>query len=472
MREEDEMEIDLVQLLLLCVRKWKIVCITAIVLACLLAGVKCIKGIGDIRSGSALEKEANAETTLEQYELSKEVYEGQIQKFKDEVARNDIYEQNSILINLDPNNYYSAFVTYYIDTDYKVMPDKTYQDIDHSGDVLSSYVYFLQSDQCMSYVKDKTQESIDLKYLSELISVTRDGHLLNIEVVGDTADRATNIINALGDAIASYKKEVDNKVYAHSIELIEYSKAADTSRSGSLDATANNSYVVNKQKAFNDRKDSINNSIVSTYDKLNKLVEPSESGSSENSMKSVAKSGIKFGIIGAVLGAFAAMGCIVFKAIFESKLINAGELSEVYGLLVLGDYKSKKKSSKFEDTLYKMSYGNATPSKEDFMKVFAANVKTFIKSAADKNIDAISLVGAVPTADINDMVQSVNRLNGDNVLEAAGDVLTDAGAINSIKDRKYMIIAVDRNTSNNELRAQIIKLQNLNKEVIGAVLFD
>ena len=57
------------------------------------------------------------------------------------------------------------------------------------------------------------------------------------------------------------------------------------------------------------------------------------------------KSGVKFGIIGLILGFFLAAGFIVFKAIVEDKITNAGEITYLFGLRIFGDYKSLGKSN-------------------------------------------------------------------------------------------------------------------------------
>ncbi len=477
MGNDDEMEIDLVQLLLLCIRKWKTIIVVALIFACLLGGFKGLRGIMSNKDGAAVEQEVETDTKVDNYEVLKGLYEARIDDYKNQIEKNDEYESESVLINLNPNSYYSAFITYYVNTDYKIMPDKTYQDTDHTADVINAYSYFLHSDSCISDVKSKTKDSLDIKYLEELINVKSDGNIINIEVVADTEDRATKIADALIDEMASYKAEVDSKVFPHTIDMLQYSKAVETSRSeDTVNSTPNSanssSYVVDRQKVYTNRKADIDNNISSLYSKLNGLSEPSDDTGVTASLRSVAKSCIKYGVLGAVLGAFVAMGCIVLKAIFESKIVNASEISYNYGLLVLGDYKSKDGSGKLADLLHKMSYGDASISKDDFMSILAANIKTYVRSSKDANITDISLVGAIASDTLRDMADAVNNINGDKLVSAVGNVFTDSRAISAISDKKHVIVAVDRNTSNNSLKEMLNKFNTLNKTVVGAVLFD
>ena len=184
------------------------------------------------------------------------------------------------------------------------------------------------------------------------------------------------------------------------------------------------------------------------------------------------KTCVKFGVLGGVAGVFLAAFFICMKAIIADAVNNASEVTRLFGIRVFGDYKSKESSNRLSDMLYKMSYGDATADKADFVKVLTANIDAYITAFKDKEIREIALVGRLKTEDMKELVSSVNGSGTAEVLKLAGDILTDAEAIHTINDKKYAIVAVDRNTSKNDLRKQLEKLQGLEKTVIGAVLFD
>ena len=474
----NEVEIDLLQLCFLCLRKWKAILLTGVVLALILGGYKGVTELRKVGTEVAVQVEENAEEKVAQYDTTLASYKASLDRLNELVEKNQAYEKESIIMNMNPNDYYSGSITYYISTDFKIMPDKTYQDMDFSEDIAQAYRSYLSSSECLSYVQSKLSEKIPGKYLSELIRVGGEGRVLVIEVVGDTHERTSEILRALNEAISLYKQEVDAKIHEHKLDLMEFSESESASASDGSDAssgTANDNYVAEVQKRFSDNQVSITNQISSFYDKYAKLADTkvSAGGSGSGITRSEAvKSGIKFGFIGLILGLFVAAGFIAFKAIVEDKVINAGELSYMFGLRIFGDFKSGDKANAYDRMLYKLSYGDALPDKEKFYEVAAANIKTFSAAFRDEDIKEIALVGRIDPEVRSSIVKSVNDINGDETLKAAGDIIVDASAINAIRDVTYILLAADRNTSKKDLRNQIEKLKGLKKSIAGVLLFD
>ena len=489
----DEEEIDLLQLCFLCLRKWKTIFLVGVVCALILGGYKGAKELSKMGSAVAVEAEETAEEKVTQYDATLASYKTQLELLNETFEKNRDYEQESIIMNMNPNDYYSGSSTYYINTDYKIMPDKAYQDVDYSEDIAQAYHAYLSSSDCLSYVQSKLSEKLPVKYLSELIRVSGTGRVLTIKVVGDTKERTSEILNALGEAVEAYKKEVDTKIHEHKLDLMEYSEAENIPSSGSINEGVynnvsqtqiqiNNSqnnlsdrnYVADVQRQFSDNQANLTNQIATLYDRYTALSDKKESaeGGSGVTRSQVLKSGIKFGIIGMILGIFLSAGFIIFKAILEDKILNSGEIPSLFGLRVLGDYKSGAGANAFDKMLYKLSYGDALSDKEKFYEVAAANVKTFVAAFKDEDISEIALVGKINPEVLKTISKSINDLIGDETVKAAGDVIADATAITAIKDVKYTLIAVDRNTPKKDLRTQLEKLKGLKKSVAGILLFD
>jgi hypothetical protein len=308
--------------------------------------------------------------------------------------------------------------------------------------------------------------------------------------VGDTSERTSEILNAMSEAIESYKKEVDTKIHAHRLDLMEHSEAENIPSSGGIDEGSysprtqiqltdgqsnltDRNYVAEVQRQFSDNQSNLTNQIATLYDRYTALSDREVSAESSKgvTMSQALKGGIKFGIIGMILGIFLSAGFIVFKAILEDKIFSSSEIPSLFGLRVFGDYKSGANNA-FDKALYKLSYGDALPDKEKFYEVAAANVKTFVTAFKDEDIKEISMVGKIDSEVLKTISKSINDINGDETVKAAGDVISDAEAINAIKDVKYTLIAIDRNTAKKDLRSLLEKLKGLNKSVAGVLLFD
>ena len=486
----DEEEIDLLQLCFLCLRKWKTILLVGVVCALILGGYKGVKELSKMGTESAVLSEESAEEKLTQYDNTLASYKASLERLNETFEKNRDYEQESIILNMNPNDYYSGSSTYYISTDYRIMPDKIYQDVDYSEDIAQAYHSYLSSSECLSFVQSKLSVKIPVKHLSELIRVSGSGRILSIKVVGDTSERTSEILNAMSEAIESYKKEVDAKIHAHKLDLMEHSEAENIPSSGGIDEGSysprtqiqltdgqsnltDRNYVAEVQRQFSDNQSNLTNQIATLYDRYTALSDGEVSAESSKgvTMSQALKGGIKFGIIGMILGIFLSAGFIVFKAILEDKIFSSSEIPSLFGLRVFGDYKSGANNA-FDKALYKLSYGDALPDKEKFYEVAAANVKTFVTAFKDEDIKEISMVGKIDPEVLKTISKSINDINGDETVKAAGDVISDAEAINAIKDVKYTLIAIDRNTAKKDIRSLLEKLKGLNKSIAGVLLFD
>lgn len=474
MNNNDVMEIDLVQLMLLCVRKLKTIILVAVVFALIMAGYKGMKGIASLKSADvSIEETEGEDSEKERYETAKAAYEDQLKRFGDMIAANNAYKDASILMQLDSNNYFSAGNMYYISTDYQIMPEMTYQDIDYTDDVIQSYILYMMSSECLNYVRSKLTEDVSLRCLKELINVSQSSHIINVEVIADTSERVNEILEALNEAVMLHKDQIDNKVYKHDISLIDKSKAGNISETEITDeqAIGDAGYVQSKQAEFANQQNDLINKYDAVYTKLNNLTEPKAKGA-DVGFRDILKSCVKFGIIGGFAGAFLAALVICIRAVMIDAVNNAQEVTRLFGVTVFGDYKAKKTSNKFSNILYKMSYGDATADRTDFLNVLSANIGAYLNAFKDKDIKEISFVGRLGADEMKEIAKAVNETKESDVLRFAGDILTDAEAINAISDKKYMMVALDRNTPKADLRKQLEKLKGLEKTVIGAVLYN
>ena len=467
----------------------------AVLLGVLLAGYKGAAGIASVRSSQGAEKETEDEEAMEQYEAAKAAYENQIRMLGSMISDNSSYKEDSILLNLGANGYFSANSVYYINVSPEELfkPGMAYSDTDYAHEVIQNYIdnvanaytLYIYSSECLNYVQQKLTDNISLRNLKDLINVSQNSGILNVQVVGDTSKRVDEIMAALDEALSLYKDKVESGVYAHEFKQIEKTKADKVSESEvesssvtgidgktvSTEAQTAAGYVQTKQLDFSSTQNNLINQYETIKDKYSKLTEPSKSGSG-TSLKGVLKSCIKFGMIGGFVGLFLAAGIICVNAIFVDAVNTASEVNDYFGVRVFGDYKSRKSSGKFGDMLYKATYGDATSDKEDFLKVFAANIDAYVHAFKDKQVTDVAFVGRLDTSDMKEMVEAVNTAKGSELIAYAGDILTDAEAINFIKDKKYAIVAVDRKTPKRDLRKQLEKLKGLDKTVIGAVLYD
>ena len=100
----------------------------------------------------------------------------------------------SVLNGLDPDNVHTATASFYVTTEYKILPGMDYQNPDYTSAVLSSYSNLFTEHQTIGALAEKF--GLEERYMRELISVSVNNatRLLEMNVMADSADKAKAIM--------------------------------------------------------------------------------------------------------------------------------------------------------------------------------------------------------------------------------------------------------------------------------------
>ena len=108
----DEDEIDLKQLIIAVLRKWRTIILCAMVFAVLGGAYKGITGFIKLNDAEYMaEQDKTVGEANEQYETQKELYLTQLKSLEREVETRNAYRDRSIYMNIDPYNEYRETVT-------------------------------------------------------------------------------------------------------------------------------------------------------------------------------------------------------------------------------------------------------------------------------------------------------------------------------------------------------------------------
>lgn len=130
------------------------------------------------------------------------------------------YIDKSVLNSLDPYNVYTSETSFYITTDYKIMPGMDYQNPDYTSAVLSAYNSLLTSHESIITIAD--QFSMEERYMRELISVSvdNDTRLLTITTYGEDADEASRIMDLMLKRMEAVRENIETTVGNHNTKQV------------------------------------------------------------------------------------------------------------------------------------------------------------------------------------------------------------------------------------------------------------
>ena len=201
---EDEDEIDLKALIIAVLRKWRILFVTAILFAVLLGGFKGLTGFLKLQDPEYVQEQTNAVNEEKaQYETQKEMYETQLRNLEAEVRTLNDYREKSLYMNIDPYNEYRETVTYYINTDYQIMPGMDYQNINQATSILNAYVRQVQDFNVFGQAVNLIGKDMNISDIRELVQVQQDNanFMFTVTVVGENEEIPSVLMDVVRDTV-------------------------------------------------------------------------------------------------------------------------------------------------------------------------------------------------------------------------------------------------------------------------------
>ena len=157
---------------------WKKVLILAVALGLVFGGVKLVTSLINNNDPEYLQEvKRKNRVTKDSYEVQVLTYEKQINNIQAQIEKIEETRENSIMLRMNPYSVYVKNVSFYIGTDYKIMPEMTYQDPNYAIAITNSYINAVKSLNLDKAVA--TPEEPDLTAQNPVINV--DYSLLTIE---------------------------------------------------------------------------------------------------------------------------------------------------------------------------------------------------------------------------------------------------------------------------------------------------
>ncbi len=455
--EQEDMEIDLINLLFYLLRKWRVFVLAMVCGAAILGGYKVASAMKVRLNGSEF-KEMQQQYELDKiaYERTKTGYERDMQTLTDAIEAQNKYLQNSVLMKINPFAQWMARVDVLV-----TVPDANAGNENLTSDVTDSYVQLYA--QGIKNRKDMEELSkalgMEENYLDELITVQSDydSNTISISATGDTEDCANQILEELIKQVDEKKLEIESKVGAHSIEFLN----RNTTK-------VMNQTLADQQKAKNDSITSYQNALTDKEKALHNLEEPSLPV--EISRKEIMKNGMKFALIGALVGIFVVGGIYCGLYILRGRLHESDELCKIYGVNILGVFPKKLKKhgvfSGIDRLLLKLENGNERSDEEVALRS-ALGIERKIQTG-----DNILVTGTAEKTEL----EKVHKLLSDNLsqvnISTGEDMTKSVETVRQLKDGISKVILVEQreHSALKKIEEEITTIDEQGVEIIGAIV--
>ncbi len=308
-----EREIDLVQLIKYLWKRVWIMCIGAVVGLVLVLGLQLVRQSGQEVSDDS-GKLTGFEKEMKEYEEDYAQLEMEISNLEKSIEEQIAYNNNSILMKVNPYDKKSVSGQFYIDSDYQIMPELTYQNADITTSVIKAYQALATTGELAKYVNEHLEQPIKERYLNELITLSYDGDaVLNVTVVHTDVESARKIYDLVIECMNSNKEDFRKKIGDYTITLLNESESA------SVDLVLKDTQVANID-AINTLKET----LTTKQESFDSLVMPTQGTS------------LKHPIIGAFLGGFGVAAVLVVLFLIDTTLKTEEDVAMVLDVPVLG----------------------------------------------------------------------------------------------------------------------------------------
>ena len=412
--QEKEREVSLRSLLVAVLRQWRRMIVFALLLGIAAGGVMGFRQwrrVAD-QSQSAAADQAYA-AALEEYEQTKVIMEENRDSLKAALDRQQDYLDVSVLMNLDPWNFFSAKASFYIVTEDPDYPDTTGLGESKVSAVAAAYMELLWDSAFLSEVA--REKGLDLRCLKELIDMeqTAEG-MLRITVRYSDVSSAESILKELLQQMAEGEDRICEAVAFHRVEQVLYAVGPD------MDPA-----LAGKQSLEQDSLKAASEAVALAEDALKKLQAPQMATTGKASPVSVA---VKYGVLGAVAGVALTAVTVCFAFLFGDKVYSPEELQARFDVEILGAIPSGRRKGMMDIWLDRME-GRFFCSEE----VTAAHIQIRLVTSGP-----LLVVGKEPR---ERLVEMIAVRTGRNVI-CCTSLLEDVGVVEQLKDCGGVVLAI------------------------------
>ena len=395
-QETYEKEISLMDLMFYCLKKWRWIVASMLILAVLAGGYKyqaTVKGnalkkeaeaLGDDKKEESQEKGVITNPNVEYGQLAVDNTQQTLETMKE-------YIDSSVVMGLDAYHLNTGILSYYINT-------------------------------------DGMSESERVNLLAVYKTFTEDGRLADALLQADDSIEKSVYTEAAEAAFHAYAREVQGKMGAHSLELLSSSQTECVNQSVQDYQTG----ILNTYSTLYSQFKSMQTDLKNVKNDEGETIVVGEEVVYDNPVSGA----VKYAVVGLVLGAFLAAFVLVVLYLMSGKLEGIDDFREEFDMPLLGQVtkkNGKKRLFSFIDSwlvhLQEGAYADITY--EEQVKIAASNLKA---AARDTGVKKIMLAGTIAKEEAEAFRAELVRELGDLTLSSYERIVFQAAALEELNE--------------------------------------
>ncbi len=460
--QSTEQGIDLSQIFWGICRKWRMVLCWVIAAAVVVGAVKFALAVYSMNhSQEAAIAEATYKALVANNKAERQATLNRLQDITEELDEQQKYQESSRYMQIDPYAVAVAKRTYYVKTDYQIMPGMDYQNPDYTSTIINSYVSLLTSESNLQAIGEKVD--MELRYISELVGAwSSNSGTFVVRVISDSESEAARILGLMDEIVTASKTLVEAALDEHTVGKLSDS-VYTTVDMGLLDRqqekrdglSALRTEFSKQSEHYEDLKDELLNIKKPTTDLFGAL-----------------KSAVKMAIVGALLGLVIACVIVGIRMTVSDRIYSADALARRQGLRILGTLPAdaaKVGSMKKFDRMLRGKAGLSTET--DATGVYAAAM-SFVATAYPE-ANTVLVAGGADEKSIRTACEAFQALLPEKKFLQGSRVSSDAETIRKVGECDLVVLIEHTGTSRYSdvsKEAETVKRLNHRNETVGGVL--
>lgn len=453
-----EQEIDLKDLCFYFLYRWRLILVVAVILALAVGGFKVAKEMVSRQDAELVEESReNYEEQVVLYERNLASYERNIASFSKNVEDQETYVQNSILMQIDPYKKPRANADVQIrlaESEWEFIPESMTQD--PADSIVRAYGANIVQGTDWEPIEKMT--GVDAIYLKELVSAGWDfgSNQVTLEVCYLDEETAVAIRDEILDQMLARKREIARVAGEHTVTIMNESSGVITDLG-----------LADRQKQNSDRIDNYQKLLTEKEKALKDLKEPEVP--TTLSRREVAKVGIKYAVLGGVMGGFLIVFLYGVLYLMGPKLRSEEAMKSQYGFRVLGAFSLPERTGflcGIDRWLERLEGTAERPSEDTVLRRAAVNIWNYAGEAKE-----ILVTGTVALERLQELCDRLaENLDGIRLVPCENlNVNTDT--LKRIAECEGVVLIEERGVSlNREIMKEKEVLDSLKRNVIGCIV--
>ena len=283
--------------------------------------------LGIVQGGKAVTQTEEQKQEIEEYNAKIAEYDSAIEDTQNAIAEADKqieslqeYIDNSIYMQIDPNNIQTVSVQYGLKTSNNV------------GNILNSFITYINDGGLKEELSEADQD-LKVKYWRDVVNSYQSGNNFFIVVINSDMDQAKRIMSIIKERVMDYVPKVKNLQGDFSLEELKTSEYVKTD-AGVVNNQNNNR---NNLKNYTTNRADLNNKLVGFQNSKKNYIEKNEPDNLKAADTNTEILMVAYVLLGILFGAVIAFVIVALKYILGDTLRTANDIRES-DLNLLGTY--------------------------------------------------------------------------------------------------------------------------------------